>query len=210
MKSEEKVRWVYNSTSNDELVDRYAEWAQTYEQDLEKDFGYASPQLTLPYFIKYVPLTADVLDAGAGTGLIGKLLHEVGYRKLVALDLSEAMLAEARQKNVYSALQVGTLGETLDFASDEFDAVISVGVFTLGHAPASAFDEMVRITKPGGHIIFTLHNGLYLEGDFPAKFAELETTGRWTEVEVSPEVYPMPISEPDVTIRVLIYTVGHS
>lgn len=210
MKSEEKVRWIYNSKTNEELADRYAEWAQTYEQDLEKDFGYVSPQLTLPYFIKYVPQTARVLDAGAGTGLIGKLLHEAGYRQLVALDLSEAMLAEARRKNVYSALQVGTLGETLDFATDEFDAVISVGVFTLGHAPASAFDELVRVTKPGGHIVFTLHNDLYQEGDFPAKLAELETAGRWSRVEVSPEVYPTPINEPDVTIRVLIYKVGKS
>ena len=45
------------------------------------------------------------------------------------------------------------MSEKLDFPSDSFDAVVTVGVLTVGHAPASSLDELVRITSPGGHIV---------------------------------------------------------
>jgi len=48
------------------------------------------------------------------------------------------------------------LGETLEFETDAFDAVTCVGVLTFGHAPASSLDEFVRVTKPGGHVTFTV------------------------------------------------------
>ncbi|NEP78534.1 MAG: class I SAM-dependent methyltransferase [Okeania sp. SIO3B3] len=96
-----------------------------------------------------------MLDAGSGTGLAGKVLYEYGYTNLVAIDISEEMLYKARQKNIYTELYKQVLGETLDFPTNFFDAIICVGVFTYSHAPNSAFDELIRITKPGGYIIFT-------------------------------------------------------
>jgi len=75
------------------------------------------------------------------------------------------------------------LGETLDYATDSFDAVISTGVFIKAHAPASAFDEIVRIVRPDGYIIFTLSEDSYENGGFKEKFDALERDGKWKLVE---------------------------
>ena len=53
---------------------------------------------------------APVLDAGAGTGLVGEWLGILGYPEVEALDISEGMLAVARAKGVYRALHVGCAG----------------------------------------------------------------------------------------------------
>jgi len=42
-----------------------------------------------------------ILDAGAGTGMVGEVLTKLGYANLVAMDLSQGMLEVTRQKNVY-------------------------------------------------------------------------------------------------------------
>ena len=56
--------------------------------------------------------------------------------------MSMGMLEEARAKNVYSDFHQMIMGETLGFETDSYDAVIGVGVLTLGHAPAHSLDEL--------------------------------------------------------------------
>ena len=89
-----------------------------------------------------------------------------------------------------------------------FDAVISVGVFTLGHAPASAFDELARITKPGGHIIFSLRTDMYEEGGFKEKQAAMESAGAWKLAQVTDPFQPLPKGEPEVLHQIWVYQVS--
>ena len=42
-----------------------------------------------------------ILDAGAGTGIIGEMLVQQGYRNIDTLDISEEMLNLVKQRNVY-------------------------------------------------------------------------------------------------------------
>ena len=100
-----------------------------------------------------------------------------------------------------------TLGEPLAYDTDAFDAVISVGVFTTGHAPAQAFDELARITKPGGYIAFSLRVDLYEEGGFKEYQGGMEEAGKWKLAELSDEYYPLPKGEPDVIHRIWCYQV---
>ena len=157
--------------------------------------------------MKYVSKDARILDAGAGTGLVGALMAERGYQDLVAMDLSSGMLDEARKKNVYKEFHQMVMGETLGFDTDAFDAVMSVGVLTVGHAPASSLDELVRVTKPGGHIIYTLRPDLFEEGGFKEKHAELEAAGMWKVGEVSEPTRILPKGEPDVFHQVWVQEV---
>jgi 2-polyprenyl-3-methyl-5-hydroxy-6-metoxy-1,4-benzoquinol methylase len=39
----------------------------------------------------------DVLDMGCGTGLVGKYLHDYGFRSIVGLDASGGMLKECEE-----------------------------------------------------------------------------------------------------------------
>lgn len=99
------------------------------------------------------------------------------------------------------------MGEPLGFATDSFDAVVSVGVFTVGHAPASSFDELIRITRPGGYIIFTLRPDVYRKSGFKEKQASLESEDKWKLVEVSKEFQTLPKGEPDVFHQIWVYRV---
>jgi len=100
------------------------------------------------------------------------------------------------------------LGDTLDFDSGYFGGIISVGVFTLGHAPASGFDELIRITKPGGFVVFSLRTDVYQEGGFKEKLADLASAGKWTLAEATKPFQPLPKGEPEVYHQIWAYRVA--
>ena len=89
------VQWVYSSKNSAELAQRYDEWAAFYDQDLDRDFGWSSPRKVVNALAKWVVSGARVLDAGAGAGIVGELLHEMEFEELVGTDLSQGMLDEA-------------------------------------------------------------------------------------------------------------------
>ncbi len=208
MERRDKVQWIYSSRDNKELAERYDQWAKDYDEDLGEEFGWLGPQRAVEFFIKYVPKDARVLDAGAGTGLVGELLANRGYNNLVAMDLSKGMLEEARKKNAYREFHQMVMGEPLDYATDSFDAVISVGVLTVGHAPASSFDELIRITRPGGYIVFSLRPDVHRDSGFREKQDNLEAAGKWKLVKRSEEFQPLPKGEPDVYHQVWVYQIA--
>ena len=207
MEKHDRVQWIYSSRDNKELTERYDQWAKDYDADLEEEFGWLGPQRAVEFFIRYVLKEARILDAGAGTGLVGELLAKQDYKDLVAMDLSLGMLEEARKKNAYREFHQMVMGEPLDFPTDSFDAVISVGVLTVGHAPASSLDELIRITKSGGYIVFSLRPDVYRDSGFKERQDALEAQGRWKLVEVSEEFQPLPKGEPDVYHQVWVYQV---
>lgn len=202
-----RVQWVYEATNDKELEDRYDQWAADYDSDLATEFAWNAPQNATAVFVKHVDKSAHILDAGAGTGLVGECLAGVGYKDLVAMDLSQGMLDEAKSKNLYNAFHQMALGGTLDFATGEFDAVISVGVFTQGHAPANSFDELARITKPGGLIVFSLRVDTYESGGFQRQQTGMEDSGVWELAEMTEEYQPLPKGEPEVWHRIWAYRV---
>ncbi len=208
MESQNRVQWIYSSRNNEELAERYDQWAKDYDTDLEQDFEWVAPRRAAEVFAKYVPKNGRVLDAGAGTGLVGKFLSENGYSKLVAMDLSLGMLEEAKKKHVYQEFHQMAMGEPLGFSADYFDAVVSVGVLTVGHAPANSLDEVIRITRPGGYVVFSLRPDVYETGGFKAKQAELESEDKWRLAEEGERFQPLPKGEPEVYHQVWVYRVN--
>jgi len=144
---------------------------------------------------------------GAGTGLLGVALRERGFVSLDGLDLSPAMLAEADRKAIYRSLVEARLGDRLPYDDATYDAVVSSGVLTTGHAPASSLDELVRITRSGGHVVFTLRSDETPPG-YDATIAALSEAGRWKLAERGDEFQAMPTSEPEVLVRVWAFRVS--
>ena len=124
-----------------------------------------------------------------------------------AIDLSEGMLARAEAKGIYDVTRQMTLGQALDFPDDFFNLSQSMGVFTAGHAPASAFDELTRVVRPGGHIVFSLMEAIREEQGYAAKFSELERAQRWRLAECTAPFVGLPLAHPDSLYRVHVYQV---
>jgi SAM-dependent methyltransferase len=99
------------------------------------------------------------------------------------------------------------LGGRLDFPDDAFGAVVSTGVFAAGHAPPESFDDLIRVTKPGGHMIVSIRTDVYEEGGFREKQEALEREGRWQLVEVSPPFAHFRFENPDLMAQVFTYRV---
>ncbi len=164
-------------------------------------------QIASEYLAKYVPKDAKILDVGAGTGLAGKALNNLGYKHLTAMDMSSKMLEDAQKKEVYSEFYLMTLGEPLDIPDNLFDAIISVGVFTEGHAHPKSFDELIRVTKQGGFIIYTLRSDIYENNGFKQKQSFLEFENKWMLIEVSEKIQMLSKEKSVIFYQVWVYKV---
>ena len=82
---------------------------------------------------------------------MGKVLQDLGYTNIDALDISQKMLDEAKKLNVYKNFFCAPLSEepVAEIANDQYDALICIGTLTVGHVKPRAFDEILRIVKPG-------------------------------------------------------------
>ena len=100
---------------------------------------------------------AVVLDVGCGLGQDAcELKRLVGARgRVVGIDYSEEMIAEARRraKDVSSFPKfVVCEAHHIGFSSETFDASRADRVLQHLADPRVAFEEMVRVTKPGGTV----------------------------------------------------------
>ncbi len=138
-----------------------------------------------------------LLDAGAGTGLIGEWLEILGYPVADALDLSAGMLAVAKRKGLYRDLVQAALGTPLPFETDRYAAVISAGVFTSGHVGAEGLDELLRITRPGGVIVLTVKMAVWDAG-FANRLTELEAAQSIALIDATDPYVSMP-GEPNTS-----------
>lgn len=179
---------VYSAASPTELAEAYDRWAVRYDSDMTDDLGWGGPVEAAKALDGRVAADAPVLDFGAGTGLVGQALDHLGFRRIVAADLSRAMLARARARGVYEALHQIDAGAPLPFADGAFVAVVAVGVLTQAHAPPEAMREWVRVTRPGGFIVFTLRPDLAEEMGYDPMTRDLEREGRWERVSESPDL----------------------
>lgn len=205
--AEERVRSVYGAGSLEEIEESYDAWAGDYDNDLLGVFGYAAPSLVLPVVERYVAKDGEVLEAGVGTGLAGQALFDAGYRNLTGIDLSHGMLKQARRRRIYRALERMALGDVLDFETDRFDAAVCVGTLTTGHAPAHSLEELARVVRPEGHVIFTLKSDSYDDDGFKDEMDRLADSGRWRLLERSGPVRLLPGAELDVEHEIWAYSV---
>jgi uncharacterized SAM-dependent methyltransferase len=202
---------AYAARTRDDLRRLYGAWADTYDADHEAvgfDGHRAAAEL-LSHYVPY-PDVSPVLDAGAGTGAAGEALAAIGFGNLTAVDLSAEMLDRAEAKNIYGNLVQADLGQPLDaFPANFFSAGILVGVFSYGQAPAHTLDEMVRLVKPGGVIVFTMRTDFFEEDAMGvrSRMDALESADAWQLSEISEPAPYLPKKDPDAMYRIWCYRV---
>jgi len=124
------------------------------------------------YFDNYTSLLDvkpgdSVLETCVGTGLNFKYLPR-GV-KLSGLDLSPEMLANCqnnmRRWKMEADLYLGN-AESLPFADSSFDVVYTAGGFNFFSDRAKAVREMIRVTKPGGHLMIEDETEEYVKSTY--------------------------------------------
>ena len=96
-----------------------------------------------------------VVDIGAGTGRLAFVAAEAGAWVVFAVEPVANLRAYIRKKAVEKGLRnvfpVDGLITRLPFPDDFVD--ITMGGHVFGDMPQAEYDEMMRVTKPGGRII---------------------------------------------------------
>lgn len=179
-----RIEWVYAADSAEDLRDRYDVWAEVYDRHVQEALGYTGAQRAAAELARLLPASVRVLDAGAGTGLVGAALNALGFSRICAVDLSPRMIGQARAKAVYDGHVVADIGHPLPF-DPEFDAVIACGVFTIGHAPARAIGNLLDVLRPDGLLCLTLRADSTAVR-FHEELSRLETLKRATRPEFFP------------------------
>lgn len=181
---------------------KYDVWASSYEADLMA-MGYRLPWMFAAVVARFVePDEGPVLDAGCGSGMQAEALKLLGYGNISGADLSIEMMSIARAKGIYASCQQIVLGESLPFDTGQFPVTLSCGVITPGHAPASAFDELARVTRKGGKLIFSLRDDPEQLPEYPAKIAAMAAVGTWREIFRTDAFQSLPLGEPVVRHRI--------
>ena len=159
----------------------FERYAASFDSHLDR-LGYRAPQLLTSAVARVIgePRGALViLDAGCGTGLCGPLLRPFA-RRLDGVDLSEAMLAKARERDVYDALSAGELTAFIAARKDAYDLILSADTLVyfgdLAAVAAAAADAL----RGQGIVAFSLER-LADEGAGPGY--RLEEHGRYSHAE---------------------------
>ena len=101
----------------------------------------------------------DVLDAGCGTGLCGALIAPYA-RRLVGVDLSERMLDQARERNVYDELVKGELTAYLVGRPETFELIVSADTLVYFGPLEAVVAAAAKALRARGQLIFTVEESV--------------------------------------------------
>ena len=164
--SEERpwLSWICDSQSTDELKSKYDSWAKNYDADVRESWKFILDNVAVILEKNLSQRTVKILDAGAGTGLLGEILFKSGYTNISAVDLSAKMLEIAASKKVYNSLEQVNLEDNVAVKRlGTFDIVIATGLFAYAHAGATILQNLFESIESRGLFIVTIRDDYYRE-----------------------------------------------
>ena len=113
-----------------------------------------------------------VLDLGAGNGMVGEELADMGADSIVGVDIIEgaAEAAERDRPGLYDDYHVVDMtalneGKQRELADYRFNAMTCVAALGFGDIPVRAFVAAFNLVKPGGWIAFNIKEDFLTNGD---------------------------------------------
>jgi predicted TPR repeat methyltransferase len=140
------------------LFDGYAD---TFDDHLVKSLNYSAPR-QLHQLMKETGTLAQrfskALDLGCGTGLCGEQFQAY-CMQMDGIDLSEKMLAVAKEKGVYNRLFNGDIAEIISQLGETFDLFISADTFIYVGELTATFETIAAHANPGALFTFSTESG---------------------------------------------------
>jgi ubiquinone/menaquinone biosynthesis C-methylase UbiE len=206
-----------------DVAKRYDEWSNTYDNELHA-WGYDAPAVAARILVKTWTGTEEksVLDVGCGTGLTGLMLQNIVTSlsntgptpiqqnvrvHIDGLDLSTSSLNIARSRGVYRSLQQHDFNEKrLPFQDNSFDAAECIGVMSYAHDPRSLLDDIVRVVRPGGIVVFTQRSDLWVSLNVKEVLESMQSEHLLSAFTVSEPLPYMP-GNADFANQILVHYV---
>jgi len=133
----------------------FDDYSADFESHLVGTLKYRGHEALLRPLLQSGRHFGSVLDLGCGTGLCGKLLQ--GRADTIdGLDVSHAMLEQARRTGAYRELFHDELESFLASASRQDDLVVAADVFGYLGDLEGVFRAIGRTLRPGGVLAFTV------------------------------------------------------
>ncbi len=160
----------YDREQTARAYDEYGE--QEWDRHERAPFHQVAFHLHRHYLTKFIHPGDRVLEAGAASGRFTVELARLGATVVVTdispgqLELNVVNLAEAGLESAVEARMLADIVDLSAYADDEFDAVVCYGgplSYVMDRAD-QALGELLRVTKPGGHVllgVMSLHGSLH-------------------------------------------------
>ena len=118
------------------------------------------------------PAVLTALDFGAGNGMVGEALDDLGVGAIVGVDLLEEARDAAHRDRPdlyedYHTLDLTALtaDDRSDLADHDFDLMSCVAALGFGDIPAVAFAEALNFVSDGGWTAFNVRDRFFEEDD---------------------------------------------
>ena len=133
----------------------FDDYAADFQSHAAEKLEYRGYEVLLKPFLGNGRRYERVLDLGCGTGLCGALIAAQAHI-VDGVDVSIAMLEEARKHRVYRELVHADLGEFLAASTSQWDLLLAADVFIYVGDLAAILRSARRILAPGGCLAFTV------------------------------------------------------
>ena len=148
-------------------------YAKDFEHSLVEQLQYKTPQALWDRYRSLFPETPreDCLDLGCGTGLAGDQFASC-CTNMVGVDISEEMLAVAKEKNLYNELKKDDIVHFLQNTPYSYDLILAADVFTYLGDLKDIFTACFKKTREKGVFLFSVEEAV-------GNQFELKDTGRF-------------------------------
>lgn len=133
----------------------FDDYAADFQSHVVEKLNYRGFEVLLKPLLDTGKRYRQVLDLGCGTGLCGALIAPQADT-IDGVDVSKAMLEQARKLGVYRELIHADLGEFLAATALRVDLILAADVFIYVGDLATIFRSVRRILEPGGCLAFTV------------------------------------------------------
>jgi predicted TPR repeat methyltransferase len=198
------------SRDSKDVAQYYDDWAGDYDETIA-DWRYEAPEKVAQILRAELSAESVILDAGCGTGLVGRALRKAGFKAIDGIDVSSRSLQTAEGSGAYRELQQVDMQKLpLPISDDLYDGLACVGVLTYLTDSIATVREFSRVVQPGGVVALTQRNDLFIERHFQDVLKQLSDERIITRVNVSDARPYLPENEEfgdEILVHYISFTV---